>query len=898
MSWFRSRKNSIADDLREEMESHLQEEADALEAQGMSRPEALLAARRSFGNQALLQDRGAEVWENRLTRALLMDLKSALVQLRRAPYIVCAAILILGLGIGANTAIFTVLYQAIYRKLPVERPDRLVFVTLQSHGESHVEVRFSYPLLKALAAQRTDLEDVSGWLPDRVMAEDANRQRRSLNVALVTGNAFEMLGVKPAAGRLLSTEDDGLQRPARWPVVLSDSFWNEKYHRDLSILGETTEIDNRKVVIIGVTPARFEGITPNVEPKMFLPLAFFDAQKEAGVENRLHTGDFFSLEALARLRDGVTLDAANEHLDQWTEPLVRPALAPYLAVTPSLSGLSFHLVDASRGVRALMGYERTLTLLQLLMAGALVFCCVNVTGLQLARTLERTHEFAVRVALGAQRSHLIRQCFAEALLIAMGGALLALPITFAGSRLLSSFLTRPGATEVVVVHPDWGAFAVAGAFALVCTLVVGSLPGVFAKGAKPNAVLKAKSSMRRQPALASKLILTAHMAFTVLLLTSASYYARNLHALYSQDLGYNPEHVTEVVAQFQQLNKTSEEIMDLYRRTSHALNAHTGVKSSTITRITQLTGFDPRAEAVDAAGGTMQSVSFNMVGPRYFETLQTPLLAGREFTDEDRDETHCIVNELAAAALFRDAQPIGRVLNVHLEDDTRATCKVVGVAASAKYADIHAPKSAILYLPITALVVESGTTRHVGHTSFRGNMVFLIRGRNDAEAAAAYRDVLSKISPGTGYVRFLPMKRQMQDALGSERLLFGMTVFFACVALVLSGAATLSLLLMRVNQSIPEIAIRVALGATPVQAAAMIFREMALLIVMGAAIGGCSLRGVEFLTSHYLHLAHPIAFIDVFGAVCLVVTVSLCAGGIPALRAARLQPMQVLCRDS
>jgi predicted permease len=880
------------------MESHLLEKAEALEAEGMSPHQALLAARRSFGNQALLQDKGVEVWQNRLTRALCMDFRFAFVQLRRAPYFVCAAVLILALGIGANTAIFTVLYQAIFRKLPVQRPDRLVFVTLQSQKDRHLEVRLSLPLLKALAHRATDLESISGWMQDRVMTDDAEGEQRSLNVALVTGNAFDVLGVKPAAGRLLTGEDDRQEHPATWPVVLSYSFWSEKYRRDPAVIGEMTRISNRPAVIVGVAPAGFEGITPNIEPKIFLPIGFLAEQTDAGTDVLLGAGDFHSIVTLARLRDGVTPAAVNGQLSQWTNTLVKPALAPYAVDASYRDAVALHVTDASRGIRAFAGYEETLTLLQLLMTGALVFCCVNVTGLQLARSLERTHEFAVRVALGANRNHLIRQCLAEALLIAVGGALLALPVTFAAAHLFSNFLTRPGAYDVVVVHSDWAAFTVAGSFALLCTLVVGITPVLLAHGVNPNAVLRAKSSMKRRPALASKAILTAQIAVTMLLLASATCYGRNLHQLYRQNLGYNPEHVTEVAAQFQQLQKTPEQIMDLYRRMTHTLNAHAGIESATVTWITQLTGFNPVIEVAKAEGGPVQSISFNQVGPRYFDTLQTRLLAGREFTDEDRDESRCIVNQLAAKTLFGSSQVIGRRVMVNFKEDIRATCEIVGVVESSKYADIHAPQVAILYLPITTLSIETGGSRHSLHVGFRTNLVFLIRGQSDHETAAAYREVLAQVSPDTGYMRFLPMQRQLQDALGSERLLFSMTVFFSSVALLLSGAATLSLLLMRVQQSIPEIAIRVALGATPLQSAAMILREMVLLILAGTAIGGCSLRGIDYLTTHYLHLSEPIGLVDILSAVCLIVLVSFSAGGVPALRAARLQPMQVLCRDS
>ncbi|MDE1176016.1 MAG: ABC transporter permease [Edaphobacter sp.] len=889
MTWW-SKQRSTAEELAEEMECHLLEKAEALEAEGMSPEEALRAARRSFGNRALLQDRAEEVWTNRFSQ-LATNFRFAMLQLKRQPIFLVAAILILSLGIGANTAIFAGLNQAVFRKLPVRDPDGLVFVSLSSPQFQEHPIPLPYPFLSDLQSWPSDLEDLSAWHHDLVMVPDENNQQRSLNAMLVTGNALGMLGVEAAAGRLLKPEDTKPHLEV-WPVVLSYSFWTEKYHRSAEAIGQRLVVSGQPVQIVGVTPQGFEGITPNVATQMYLPITFLSAQGALGGDKPLDDRDLFVTTTVARLRYGVTMQEANAHLQAVSAIPLQRMLQPFLTRRPFLNGMGLQLSSASHGVAVLGDYGRTLTLLQILMAGVLAFCCINVAGLQLARRLERAHEFAVRVALGANRGHLIQQCLMEAVIIAIGGTLLAIPMTFAVTHLFSDFLTKPGAGEIVTVHPDWRLLASAGIFALVGAAIVGAVPAIFAKNADPGAVLNAKSSMRRSPAIASRMLLAAQIAVTFFLLATASFYWRDLHRISEQNLGYNPKHITEICAQFQEIQRSPEEIMGLYRQMLHRLNAQGEIESATVTWITQLTTVDPKINVSLPDSRTIKDVSFNQIGPRYFATLQTKLLAGREFTEQDQDEDRCIVNELAAKKIFNTnpEQTIARRVRVSFFSEINTTCEVVGVVQSAKYADIHETPSPILFLPIT--------TRSIRHGGWTNNMVFLVRGEHEEDIEKAYLDALSQVAPETGYQRFLPMERQLNDALGKERLLSYSTVFFGGVSLLLCSAATLSLLLMRVRQSIPEIAIRVALGATPLHAAGIVFREMAQLVTAGLVMGGVSLGVVAYLSTHYLQFQRPVAMSDIVGAICLLVVMTFSAGGIPALHAATLQPMQILCRDS
>ena len=281
--------------------------------------------------------------------------------------------------------------------------------------------------------------------------------------------------------------------------------------------------------------------------------------------------DAFDITVLGRLREHESLRTANLELETYTDELVTPNIHPALKKYPYLAGVTFYASDGSRGRRVLDHYRSTLTLLQLLMGGGLLFCCANVSVLQLARRVERAHEFAVRVALGASRSHLVRQSLVESSLVALCGAVLAVPTTFAISHLLGSFLTAPGAGDVTSVHPDWTVFAIAGGFALLCAISVAVAPVYFAHRADAADVLASKMKAKRSSMNSSRLLLTAQVTVTFLLVAAGCFYSRSLRSLYSQELGYDPLHVTEVTAQFQQMQASPEAIMGIYRRMRRAL---------------------------------------------------------------------------------------------------------------------------------------------------------------------------------------------------------------------------------------------------------------------------------------------------------------------------------------
>jgi predicted permease len=895
MSWLQRwrQHRTLREDLAEEMEQHLQEKAEVLGQSGMSRAEALSAARRSFGNQALLQDRSYEIWQGKYIAPLLADFKFGWGQLKRAPLFTLTAILIFAIGIGANTAVFSLFYAVILRNLPVHEPARLAFVQISNPKMEPHGMGLSYPMLEQLRKQQHSFTDISGWSLDKVDIVDEKGLLRSVFASEITGNSFEILGVKPALGRMLAPSDDIPRGPTGgWPVVLSYSFWKQNFHGDPDVLGKTISISDRNSIIVGVTPAAFEGIVLGLPspPRVFLPLHFLSDQADVEQQDPLSVSYDFRLIAIGRLKSGISLNQANTEIAGDTKALLNPIIPPGMQFNTYLKDATLRVTSASQGESLLEDYRHLLTLLQTIMAAVLFLCCFNVMGMQLARTSARRHEFAIRVALGATRWHIVRQSIAEVSLLVTGGTVLAVFVSYFSMGPLSGFLTRAGSGENTVIRPDWSTFAIAGAIAIATTLSVGILPALIAGRTTPGSALKSRSSSQRRPTLGSRALVPMQIALSFVLIIVAGLFISTLLHLRDQDMGFRIDHVIEVSAQFQRLKKSPKAIMDIYRQIVHQLRAEPGIQTAAITWITPMTGFGPKAEVYPAGGTDGHRIAFNQVGPGYFETLQINLLAGRGFTDEDKDRSTCIVNRVAQRLFYAGSSALDGELEASYNAEfSNVRCRIVGIVQDAKYANIREPDEATLYFPIT--------TDSVMRSGLRNNMVFLMKADTDQSAMSAYRKVLTNVAPTTPFARFLPLRTQMKQALGSERLLCLMSVLFGAIALPLCGIGIFGLLATRVEQRTSEVAIRLALGASRMHVLRQVLREGMSLLGVGLVIGIPALFFATKLTQHFLFETSPINVRDIGTALLLLTLVALCAAFIPGWRAARLDPLQVLRRE-
>lgn len=882
--FFRERLRS---ELDEEMRQHLEERTEALIAAGVAPEQAARQARRALGNVALYQERSAEVWQWSWLESLWADLRFALHQLRKTPGYTLTAVLTLAIGIGANAAIFTLIDDAMLRTLPVAQPHELVNIGLQFPGTNQMGNAIPLALIDRMDGHTGALRQLSAWGVNMVSLPDDQHTLRSIAAAMYSGGMFATLGVHPYLGRLLGPADDVPGGPeGGWPVVLDYGFWKSRFHSDPGVIGTRMRISGQPAIIVGVLPRAFQGLAPLQPFDVYFPAHFQSVL--AGTPDQdpyLHPQENFML-ALGRLKPGASLSSLNAELAAESATLKQATMPAAMLASPPMRKA---LLTAQSGSRGLLGlgpeYARSLLLLQGLVLVVLLLCCINLAGLQMARMQARQHEFAVRSALGAGRARILQQCLVESLLLAVAGAGLAAALAWESTGMLSSYLAAPGAVAPPTLRPNAAVLLWAMGLALITTLLFGLVPGLFAGRTPPALVLKAKASNRRGNTLRQRLFVPAQLALALVLVFAAGLFAETLLRLREQPMGFNPQQITEVTAQFTALKKSHAELFALYRQMVESLRTSPGVEAAAYTWYTPVTGGEGKLDA--AAGATPQAkhtIAFNMVGDGYFSTIGTRLLSGRGFTQQDRDDSTCVLNVAAARLLFgRDSALDAIVKTVVPQINPNVSCRVVGMAENARYASLREPAPPTLYLPI-----------YDGSLDMNGNLVFLIRSQTDSEAISAYRAALARYAPDTGYMIFLPMRQQVNDSLGSERLIALLSSGFALIALALSAIGLFGMLSLQVQQRLPELGVRLALGATRQHVVGLVVRQAMDMVGMGMLAGALLAVLASALVRRFLYGVSAWDPAVGLGALAALMLAALAAVLLPAQRAAALDPNEVL----
>ena len=893
MSWIRGifSRGRLHSELHKEIESHISERAAFLISQGMEPEEAERQARRAFGNADLATERSVEIWQFHWLESLWADLRFAFHQLRKSPGYTLTAVLTLAIGIGANAAIFTVIYDAMLRSLPIQKPAELVSLGYRSQKVSHFMAVQFWPVMTELKGQLHGVTDLAGWSGSMLTVPDEQNTLRSIGGNLVTGNALTMLGIRPYLGRLLTPSDDVPGGPeGGWPVVLDYGFWLSNFHGDPAVVGKHLRISGQPAVIVGVLPPNFHGMFVGEPQKLFLPLHFFSALAATPEQDPFLHPQGFGLLAIARLAPGSTLASLNAQLGA-VSPTMRKFLPLRLHNIPAWRDASLSAESASRGFSEIAEqYSKPLLRIQGIVLAVLLLCCMNLAGLQTARLQSRQHEFAVRSALGAGRWRILQQCLVESLVIAFIGSIVAAGLAWSSVRMISSFFTPAGSGESTRLQPDAHILIITAALALLTTLLFGLVPAWLAGRVAPNSVLKSKGTNAHRDMLRRHLFIPAQFSLALALVFTAGLFTHTLVRLRNNHAGFNPAHVMEVTAQFQALKKNPAEIMELYQSVTDFLRTSPGVQSAAYTWVTPLTGFAPKVDAHSVANPQDHSIAFNDVGDGYFATVGTRVLAGREFTQQDRDRSTCIVNQAAAQLLFPSGQLLDNSLIANYpggrESKFAADCRVVGIVENARYSSLRNPAPPTVYFP-----ASQGT---VGAGGYNNNLVFFIRSRNAGDAISAYREALARYAPSTGYMVFLPLSEQVDQSLGSERLIAQLSSTFAAIALLLSGVGLFGVLALRVQERRSEMGVRLAIGASRAHILGLVLRDSISMLAIGSVAGIVLITATTAFTRHFLYDTSPFQISIAAGALLTLISVALLASLFPAFRAARLNPIQVL----
>jgi predicted permease len=798
------------------------------------------------------------------------DIRYALRMLRRSPAFTAVAVASLALGIGANTAIFSLVNALILRMLPVDHPEQLVEFLIQYPGEPALNV-FSFRSYQHFRDHNHVFSGVTSvqHRPFHVRAEGLDPQ--TVVGERVAGNFFSMLGVKPAIGRLLDPGDAANSAVA----VVSWSYWRNQRNLDPAIVGSRIVVEDVPVTVIGVAPREFVGLQVGIAPDIWVPMAL-----ESG-----------PLELLARLRSGVSIEQARAEmavlfrftLDERTRDSKDPVQRQLkFTVEPAGAGLSTGLRDQ---------FAKPLLAMMVVVALLLLIACTNLANMLLAHGAGRRHEMAVRVALGAGRFRLMRQVLTESLLLAGAGGFLGFLLAYAGARALVRIITsgRPIIGMPlhidIPIHPDMRLFLFTAAIASLTGILFGFAPAWNASSTAPARSLRdiARAGATGFQRIFGKSLIVAQVALSVVLLSAAGLFLRNLSDLEHVDLGFHRDRVLLLTLDPVRSGYTNEQLSRAYRDLLPRLAVIPGVRSATISGPGPLSGAGAsQFVTVDGFAEPPENrryIYLNWVAPKYFETLGTPLLRGRDFNSGDPGGPPvAIINQSMARYYFAGRNPIGRHLTF---DGDRGSYEIVGVVGDTKYFEIREAPLRTVYLDT--------------FQSARPASTFALNTSVDPQSIVpAARRTVHELLKDVPVTRVTTLVDQVDASILPERLTAALSAAFGALGSLLVAIGIYGLLAYTVARRIREIGIRMALGATQRGVSRMVLREALAMTLGGLLIGvPVAYAGQRFAAILIAGLQSVGKFPIAFGAAG-VIAITLLAAYIPARRASRVDPAEAL----
>jgi putative ABC transport system permease protein len=870
-------------DLSDEIEQHLEEKIEELVANGMPREEAALAARREFGNLTSLTERSREVWQWPWIENFLMDIRYALRQLRRKPGFTAAAVLTLALGIGATTAIFSVVDSILLRPLPYQNPQQLALIQERLPNVLPKPIPLEAPdvitferethAFSALGAFQNEQLDVTGGAPpERLMA------------ARITANLFPLLGVRALIGRSFTKAED---QPNRLVVLLSYGLWQRRFGGDRAILGKTISLDRESYVVVGVMPRDFQfpspGLRYNNKPAdLWVPMGFT-------AEELKDIGDSFDDTAIARLKPGVTLPEANADLS---------AIAHGIQATLSKGYPGLRLEAQALPLKNIVVRQVRPLLLILMGAVALVLliACVNVASLLFVRAAEREKEIAVRAALGAGRLRVARGLLAESVLLGILGGACGLVIAVGGMRLLVS-LTPMTLLRTAPIGLNLQVLGFAIAVSVITGLIFGLLPARGLSRLNLNEALKegsrtSGSAVRHRT---RSVLVVAEIALSVALLAGAGLLIRSFERVRDTDPGFAPEHVlTATVPLDSTAYGQPSSVRAFWQQLLERLRSLPGVRgvgaSSDLPLGSNWNHLFTVEEHPRQPSGRTPMCDHTIVAGGYFHALGIPLIRGRYFTPDDRAGSLrvIIVSEGLAKKYWPGEDPIGKRIKWGVAEDNAPWLTVVGVVGDVKHGPLDLPTRPHTYQPLEQ--VNDGAVDGFGRSL---RLVVLARGDPTA-LTATLRAQLRALDPGVPLTQVRAMDSILESSMSPRRFTTLLLVAFAAVALLLASIGLYGVIAYSVGQRTHEFGIRMALGAQKADVLRLVVRQGMILAIIGVGIGIAGALGLTRFLASLLYGVKPTDPLTFIIAALVLAGVALLACYIPARRAAKVDPMVAL----
>ena len=834
---------------------------------------------------------------------LLQDIRYALRQLRKSPGFTAVAIVSLGLGIGANTAIFTLINQLVLKSLPVRDPQHLVSFgkavdggEVDGIGPGPLDI-FPYDFYKQIERTHDPFLEISASGSFPVTVSVRNRPKDAATQALtqlVSGTFFQVLGVESALGRTILPDD--ADAPGRNSVaVVSYRYWEEKLEADRSVIGRVITINGTSFTVIGVAPPAFFGAELNEqEPDMWLPITM---QQQVTLQpSLLNPHGLFWVHMMGRLKEGTTPNQgqawATQQLQQFmitreggtiSDKRRREIGQMYIDMLPGGRGVSHLREQFSRPLYILMG----------VVVLVLAIACANLANFLLAKAAAREREISTRLAIGAGRWRLVRQILTEALLLSLLGSVAGLTLALVGTRMLVDFVVQGAKNSALTPNPDLTVLA----FTLAVSVATGALFGIApAWRASQMRVVTALHSARtatgsgiRSSRMLPNLLIVAQVALSLVLLVGAGLFLRTLQNLRNQNLGFNRRNLLLVDFNAKLGGYKSEQLRGLYDRLLNGIRTLPGVRSASISG-TQPISPGSWTSPIFVQGYTPAPnenimTFLNRVSPSYLDTVGIPVLQGRSIGREDTPTSMkaVLINQSVAKHFFPHGDAIGHQFTI-ADPSVPGVWRIVGIVGDAKYGPLRDEQKRMIYLPLEQLTADD----HFAYS-------IQVRAEGDPKnIESEIRTALAEVDPDLPLLKVRTISQEVDSFVENERLISQLANFFSLLALSLACIGLYGVLTYNVVKRTNEIGIRMALGARTEGILWMVLRESLLLLAAGIAVGIPATVGVaRIVRSQLFGLSSfdAATFMTAIGAIAIVI---LIAAYLPARRAAKVDPMVAL----
>jgi predicted permease len=880
---FRSR--TLDRELDEELRTHVDLAIEENLQRGMSRNEARSAALRAFGGVSQIRDtyrmrRGIPVLEN-----VIRDIRFGARQLLRSAGFTITAVLTLAIGIGANTAVFSLVNGLLLRPLPTSHPDELalIHVDRSDDGDYGPNYTFNAKTVRALELQTGPFQSVAGFTNTMFQVQGGPRPF-AISGAFVSGQFFRVIDTPPLFGRYFIQANDGPEAGSPIEeVVISYAFWRRWFSGDPNVIGRQLVIANSLFTVIGVMPEYFVGADPTRRAEIYAPLAsepIIDAPY-----NRNASG-YRWLRVIARRRQDVTLEQSRAALGAATTTILQESGLDSNTKRDALEHhVSFSADSGMTGYSRLRSiFRKPVGILFAICASILLLACMNLASLILARSYSREYELATRMALGGSRFRIIQQLLIESALISILGTLVGLMAAPMVSRLLAAFVVAQNrGGEAIDPSVDLKVLAFTGVLAILSTLLIGVLPAVRSTSGRLDTSMRSGGrtiSNRTRPQLLSRALLTIEVALALTLVVGAGLLVSSLGNLYETGLGFAPKGVMSVELDIGKQPSKGAQLLNWYEEFEQAVSKLPGVQDVSFASNVPLNGHIWTEEYKTEASNGDRELYVNSVAPGYFSTMRIPIMAGRDFrwTDNQTTNRKIILSRSAAKYLFAGDNPLGKKIKSKNID-----YEVIGIAGETRYASIRETNPAGTYIPIT-----QSDDKKQSYTA-------LVRvAGNPASFLGSVSALTGRIAPQIPVPTITRMTDVIDSSISSERMMAILGAFFAICALLVTGIGLYGTLAYSTGRRTREIGLRMAVGAGRSEILCMILAENGWVAASGSVLGLVLALMVWRVLANFLYgLSAHDSRVVLASAAALTIITSL-ASVLPAFRASRIEPTAAL----